>query len=87
MSHVNFHCWFYIVLLFYIKVNAKVNDEGARKFAEVIAKNKTLTFLNLETNMIGGDGVTAIAASLVKNDTLLDLKLSNQVLLRIDYYN
>jgi len=62
-----------------LKVNAKVTDEGAKKFGEVLAKNTTLTFLNLETNMIGGDGVSAIAVALAKNETLLDLKLSNQV--------
>jgi len=59
-------------------VNCNINNDGAKKLAEVIKNNKTLTLLNVESNKIGPDGMKALAEALEVNTTLLEVKLTNQ---------
>jgi len=54
-----------------------IGDEGATALAEALAKNKTLTSLNLRENEIGDERAKALAAALGENKTLTRLDLWN----------
>ncbi len=62
-----------------VLVNALLSDAlVASHMAPVLRANRTMTSLNLESNMIGNEGLAAIAAGLESNTTLTELKLANQ---------
>ena len=44
----------------------------------LLASNRTLTSLNLESNKLSSATFEAIASGLPRNDTLTELKLANQ---------
>jgi len=58
--------------------NCSVGTECAKKYAEILKHNKSLTQLNMETNRIEKDGIVAIADALKVNSTLKELWLTNQ---------
>jgi hypothetical protein len=45
----------------------------------MLQENKTLLTLNIESNLLTGTVVADICRATLKNQTLLDLRLSNQV--------
>jgi hypothetical protein len=47
--------------------------------AEMIAANKTLKTVNVESNRLTGSVVAQIVRSTLTNQTLIELRLSNQV--------
>ena len=57
--------------------NNKLGDAGAKKIAECIEGNKTLTSLSLHGNEIGADGGMAFARAIAKNGALTSLYLSD----------
>ena len=59
-------------------VNAYINDELGTTWGSVLTRNKTIVKLNLESNSITSGGMSAIAAALRVNSTLVELKVSNQ---------
>lgn len=58
--------------------NSYINNVTAVELAKLLKDNKTLTVLNVESNKIGPDGMTAIAEALTGNQTLLELRVTNQ---------
>ena len=57
--------------------NSYVNDALAGTLSEVLAKNGTITALNLESNVIRSTGIESIAAGLARNTSLRTLKMAN----------
>lgn len=48
-------------------------------FADMLRVNRTLRSLNMESNFITGAGVLALIDALRENETLVELKVDNQV--------
>ena len=48
-------------------------------FADMLKVNKTLKSLNIESNFITGAGILALVEALKENDTLIEIKIDNQV--------
>ena len=62
-----------------VLANALLTDAVvADQFEALLASNSTLTSLNLESNRVASAGVHALAAGLLRNTTLSELKLANQ---------
>ena len=57
--------------------NSFLNDKLAVALGDVLAENKTLTSVNLESNLLRAPGIEAIAAGLAQNRTLKVLKMAN----------
>ncbi|XP_071497533.1 tropomodulin-1-like [Diadema antillarum] len=53
-------------------------DKAALLAAEVLKKNKTLKTLNLESNFITSEGMSALCKAMTNNTTLTELRLANQ---------
>uniref|UniRef100_H3AW17 Tropomodulin 4 n=1 Tax=Latimeria chalumnae TaxID=7897 RepID=H3AW17_LATCH len=60
-------------------VATRSNDPVAHALAEMLAENKTLQSLNIESNFITGAGMIAIIKAVKKTTTLSELKIDNQV--------
>jgi hypothetical protein len=45
----------------------------------MLEENKTLLTLNIESNLLSGSMISEICQATLKNQTLIDLRLSNQV--------
>lgn len=56
-----------------------VTSSFSQAFGEMLRENKTLQSLNLESNFITGVGVKALVDALRDNDTLIEIKIDNQV--------
>lgn len=50
-----------------------------KKIVDLLEENKTLLTLNIESNLLTGAVVADIVRATLKNQTLIDLRLSNQV--------
>nr|XP_014344133.1 PREDICTED: tropomodulin-4 isoform X2 [Latimeria chalumnae] len=59
-------------------VATRSNDPVAHALAEMLAENKTLQSLNIESNFITGAGMIAIIKAVKKTTTLSELKIDNQ---------
>ena len=57
--------------------NNKIGDEGAKKIADCLEGNRTLTSLSLHGNDIGPEGGMAFARAIAKNGALTSLYLSD----------
>ncbi|XP_048063753.1 dynein regulatory complex subunit 5 [Megalobrama amblycephala] len=55
--------------------NNQIRGSGAQALAHALARNATLTSLNLRLNRIGDEGGQALAQALMKNKTLVNLHL------------
>jgi len=58
--------------------NVGMTDVSGHILAELIGSNKTLKTVNAESNRLSGPVITEIVRSTLKNQTLLELRLSNQ---------
>ncbi|XP_073789914.1 dynein regulatory complex subunit 5 isoform X2 [Danio rerio] len=58
-----------------IVCNNQIRGAGAQALAHALAKNNTLTSLNLRLNRIADEGGQALAQALIKNKTLVNLHL------------
>ena len=54
-------------------------DSVAKSVAYMLEENKTLLTLNVESNLLTGPLVAEICRATLKNQTLIDLRLANQV--------
>merc|ERR1712050_587014 len=62
-----------------VLVNSFITDSlVTTNLATMLKANRSITSLNLESNMISAAGIEAIAAALNANSTLTQLKLTNQ---------
>uniref|UniRef100_A0A8D0GEC3 Tropomodulin n=1 Tax=Sphenodon punctatus TaxID=8508 RepID=A0A8D0GEC3_SPHPU len=55
------------------------NDPVAIAFADMLKMNKMLQGLNIESNFITGTGILAVIDALKENETLVEIKIDNQV--------
>ncbi|CAF1198026.1 unnamed protein product [Rotaria sp. Silwood1] len=58
--------------------NVGMTDSVGRILAELIEANKTLKTVNVQSNRLTGPVITEIVRSTLKNQTLIELRLSNQ---------
>jgi tropomodulin len=58
--------------------NVGMTDSVGRVLAELIEANSTLKTVNAESNRLTGPVITEIVRSTLKNQTLIELRLSNQ---------
>ena len=58
--------------------NTKANDEVAAAAGQMLASNKTLQMLNIETNFLTTEGIILLLEPLRSNQTLIELRISNQ---------
>lgn len=59
--------------------NIDMPDAVAKNIVDMLEQNKTLLTLNIESNLLTGLVVADICRATLKNQTLIDLRLSNQV--------
>lgn len=57
-----------------------ISNNGANIIADVLARNKTITFLSLEWNQILSTGAISLASALETNDCLSHLDLRNNAI-------
>ena len=50
-----------------------------QKLVEALPENKTLTILNLESNFLSGELIVEIMKAINKNQTVVELRVANQV--------
>lgn len=62
-----------------VLIDIFLHDCFQKALAELISKNKTLKTVNAESNRLTGPVITEIVRSTLVNQTLLELRLSNQV--------
>ncbi|UJR15508.1 hypothetical protein I4U23_002449 [Adineta vaga] len=60
-------------------VNVGMTDSVGRSLVELIEANTTLKTVNAESNRLTGPVITEIVRSTLKNQTIIELRLSNQV--------
>jgi tropomodulin len=60
-------------------VNIEMPDSVAKTIVDLLEENKTLLTLNIESNLLTGLVIADICRATLKNQTLIDLRLSNQV--------
>ncbi|XP_031464032.1 tropomodulin-4 isoform X3 [Phasianus colchicus] len=60
-------------------VATRSNDPVATAVAEMLAENKTLQSLNIESNFITSAGMMSVIKAMYQNSTLSELKVDNQV--------
>lgn len=58
--------------------NIQMPDHVGKLISEMLQENRTLVTLNIESNHLSGPIVADICRSTLKNQTLIDLRLSNQ---------
>lgn len=58
--------------------NIDMPDSVAKNIVDMLEQNKTLLTLNIESNLLTGPVVADICRATLKNQTLIDLRLSNQ---------
>jgi hypothetical protein len=59
--------------------NVRLSDGAASAWAEVVRCNPRIESLNLEGNLLGSSGISAIASAMAESGTLVELKLDHQV--------
>ena len=59
--------------------NVQLSDAAALVWAEVVKSNPRIRSLNLEGNLIGSVGISAIAAAIAESGTLVELMIDHQV--------
>ena len=59
--------------------NIDMPDSVAKTLVNMLEENQTLCTLNIESNLLTGTVVADIVRATLKNQTLIDLRLSNQV--------
>lgn len=60
--------------------NVDMPDSVAKGVAYMLEENKTLLTLNIESNLLTGSLVAEVVRATLKNQTLIDLRLANQVI-------
>jgi hypothetical protein len=60
-------------------VNIDMPDSVAKIIVDMLEENTSLCTLNIESNLLTGLVVADICRATLKNQTLIDLRLSNQV--------
>ncbi|CAF0774569.1 unnamed protein product [Brachionus calyciflorus] len=58
--------------------NIDMPDSVAKTIVEMLEENKTLLTLNIESNLLTGLVIADVCRATLKNQTLIDLRLSNQ---------
>ncbi|KAG9333775.1 hypothetical protein JZ751_010218 [Albula glossodonta] len=58
--------------------NTRADDHVAYAIAGTLRANKTLTSINLDSNLLTGKGIMAVVQALQYNDTLTELRFHNQ---------
>ncbi|XP_055332694.1 tropomodulin-like isoform X2 [Paramacrobiotus metropolitanus] len=58
--------------------NTRMTDHAAKPLAQALEENKTLKTLNVETNYLAGETVVELIRALLKNQTVLEFRASNQ---------
>jgi len=61
-------------------INLCVKDEDAKSLAAALAKNTTITTIDLSRNVIGVEGAKSLADVLAKNTTITNIDLSRNVI-------
>lgn len=61
-----------------VLVKTGMKNADAVKFAAALAVNQTITYCDIGYNSIGAEGMTAIAAALIENKTLVECRLHRQ---------
>ena len=56
----------------------RLDDEWGLELAKSLQENSTIETLNLENNMLSGESIKAIVATLAKNKTITELQLRHQ---------
>ena len=61
-----------------VVVSCEFHSKGAESVGEMMKANKTLKFLNVSNNLIGDDGISAIASGIISNTStaLIELNIS-----------
>ena len=59
--------------------NVQLSDAAALVWAAVVKSNTRIKSLNLEGNLIGAVGISAIAAAIAESGTLVELMIDHQV--------
>lgn len=59
--------------------NIDMPDSIARNLIDMLEENKTLLTLNIESNLLSAQMIAEIIKATLNNQTLIDLRLSNQV--------
>lgn len=58
--------------------NVRATDKVAKALAGSLSENETLTYLNLESNYISGEGIVALLEAINEGNTITEFKIANQ---------
>ena len=64
-----------LCIFLYKLASNSITDDGAEALGNMLKKNTTLKYLNLETNNIGPKGIAKLSEALQQNSTLEHLNL------------